>query len=147
MICYSASGGKYDSPYEQVEFDELLRRSDFLSIHAPLNAHTENLMTADVFEKMKRSAILINVARGPIVNEEDLYHALTEGKIAGAALDVLSKEPMDPENPLLKIQDSNKLIITPHIAWAARETRFRVVDEVVKNIHRFQAGDGTNRVY
>ena len=147
VICYSASGGKYDSPYEQVEFDELLRRSDFLSIHAPLNAHTENLMTADVFEKMKRSAILINVARGPIVNEEDLYHALTEGKIAGAALDVLSKEPMDPENPLLKIQDSNKLIITPHIAWAARETRFRVVDEVVKNIQRFQAGDGTNRVY
>ena len=147
VICYSASGGKYDSPYEQVEFDELLRRSDFLSIHAPLNAHTENLMTADVFEKMKRSAVLINVARGPIVNEEDLYHALTEGKIAGAALDVLSKEPMDPENPLLKIQDSNKLIITPHIAWAARETRFRVVDEVVKNIQRFQAGDGTNRVY
>ena len=96
---------------------------------------------------MKNSAILINVARGPIVNEQDLYEALTEGKIAGAALDVLKKEPMDPDNPLLKIQDSNKLIITPHIAWAAKETRFRVVDEVVKNIERFSKGDDTNRVY
>ena len=65
----------------------------------------------------------------------------------GAGLDVLCKEPMDPENPLLKIQDSNKLIITPHIAWAAKETRFRVVDEVVKNIQRFQRDDRTNRVY
>lgn len=147
VICYSASGGRYDSPYEQVEFDELLRRSDFLSIHAPLNAYTENLMTMDAFEKMKESAILINVARGPIVNETDLYHALTQGKIAGAALDVLSKEPMDLSNPLLKIQDSNKLLITPHIGWAAKETRFRVVDEVVKNIERFQRGDTTNRVY
>lgn len=147
VICYSASGGKYDSPYEQVEFEELLKRSDFLSIHAPLNEYTENLMTSEVFDKMKKSAILINVARGPIVNEQDLYEALTEGKIAGAALDVLKKEPMDPDNPLLKIQDSNKLIITPHIAWAAKETRFRVVDEVVKNIERFQNGDTTNRVY
>ena len=67
--------------------------------------------------------------------------------IAGAGLDVLCKEPMNPENPLLKIQDSNKLIITPHIAWAAKETRFRVVDEVVKNIQRFQRDDRTNRVY
>ena len=67
--------------------------------------------------------------------------------IAGAGLDVLCKEPMNPENPLLKIQDSNKLIITPHIAWAAKETRLRVVDEVVKNIQRFQRDDRTNRVY
>lgn len=147
VVCYSASGGKYDSPYEQVGFDELLKRSDFLSIHAPLNEYTENLMTAEVFDKMKPSAILVNVARGPIVNEQDLYDALIEGKIAGAALDVLKKEPMDPDNPLLKIKDSNKLIITPHIAWAAKETRFRVVDEVVKNIERFYKGDSTNRVY
>ena len=99
------------------------------------------------FRKMKKSAIFLNLARGAIVNEPDLYTALTEGSIAGAGLDVLCKEPMDPENPLLKIQDSNKLIITPHIAWAAKETRFRVVDEVVKNIQRFQRDDRTNRVY
>ena len=101
-------------------------------------------MTLEKFRKMKKSAIFLNLARGAIVNELDLYTALTEGSIAGA---VLCKEPMDPENPLLKIQDSNKLIITPHIAWAAKETRFRVVDEVVKNIQRFQRDDRTNRVY
>lgn len=147
VICYSASGHKYESPYEQVEFGELLERSDFLSVHAPLNIHTENLMTLEAFCKMKKSAIFINVARGAIVNEQDLYTALTEGEIAGAALDVLVQEPMNPENPLLKIQDSNRLIITPHIAWAAKETRFRVVDEVVKNIERFMNGETKNRVY
>ncbi len=147
VICYSASGHKYESPYEQVEFGELLERSDFLSVHAPLNIHTENLMTLEAFRKMKKSAIFINVARGAIVNEQDLYTALTEGEIAGAALDVLVQEPMNPENPLLKIQDSNRLIITPHIAWAAKETRFRVVDEVAKNIERFMNGETKNRVY
>ena len=86
------------------------------------------------------------MARGAIVNEADLYTALSEDIIAGAALDVVCKEPMDPENPLLKIQDSNKLIITPHIAWAAKETRFRVVDEVAKNIEGFFKGETKNRV-
>ena len=147
IICYSASGKKYNTEYEQVSLDELLSRSDILSVHAPLNGYTENLMTLGKFRKMKKTAIFLNVARGAIVNEPDLYTALTEGSIAGAGLDVLCKEPMDPENPLLKIQDSNKLIITPHIAWAAKETRFRVVDEVVKNIQRFQRDDRTNRVY
>lgn len=147
VICYSASGNKYESPYEQVEFDELLERSDILSVHAPLNAHTEKLMTLEAFRKMKKSAVFINVARGAIVDEQDLYTALTEGEITGAALDVLAQEPMDPENPLLKIQDSGRLIITPHIAWAAKETRFRVVDEVVKNIDGFLSGETRNRVY
>ena len=147
VICYSASGNKYESPYEQVEFDELLERSDILSVHAPLNAHTEKLMTLEAFRKMKKSAVFINVARGAIVDEQDLYTALTEGEITGAALDVLAQEPMDPENPLLKIQDSSRLIITPHIAWAAKETRFRVVDEVVKNIDGFLSGETRKRVY
>mgnify|MGYP000049422131 CR=1 FL=1 len=91
-----------------------------------------------------------------VVHEDGRDYVPTDGwtvfahqfsSIAGAGLDVLCKEPMNPENPLLKIQDSNKLIITPHIAWAAKETRFRVVDEVVKNIQRFQRDDRTNRVY
>ena len=91
-----------------------------------------------------------------VVHEDSRDYVPTNGwtvfahqfsSIAGAGLDVLCKEPMDPENPLLKIQDSNKLIITPHIAWAAKETRFRVVDEVVKNIQRFQRDDRSNRVY
>lgn len=147
VICYSASGRRYDSSYEQVEFSELLSRSDFLSVHAPLNEHTQGLMNLEAFKQMKPTAVFINVARGAIVNEADLYTALTTGEIAAAALDVLVKEPMDPDSPLLKIQDSTRLLITPHIAWAAKETRFRVVDEVIKNIERFLRGDEKNRVY
>ncbi|MDY4693081.1 MAG: D-2-hydroxyacid dehydrogenase [Blautia sp.] len=147
VICYSASGNKYDSPYEQVDFDTLLERSDILSVHAPLNKYTKNLMDLDAFKKMKNSAIFINVARGAIVNEQDLYTALETQEIAGACLDVLTEEPMNPQNPLLRIQDSNRLVITPHIGWAAKETRFRVVDEVVRNIERFLKGDSVNRVY
>lgn len=146
VICYSASGGKYDCKYEQVDFDTLLAESDILSIHAPLNAHTENLMNLDAFRKMKKDAVLVNVARGPIVNQEDLYTALTEDMIGGAALDVLKVEPMTEDNPLGKIKDSRKLIITPHMAWAPVETRKRCLDEVVKNIEAFLKGEDRNRV-
>lgn len=125
----------------------MLERSDILSVHAPLNKYTKNLMDLDAFKKMKNSAIFINVARGAIVNEQDLYTALETQEIAGACLDVLTEEPMNPQNPLLRIQDSNRLVITPHIGWAAKETRFRVVDEVVRNIERFLKGDSVNRVY
>ena len=147
MICYSASGNHYDTEYEQVDFDTLLAESDVLSIHAPLNQYTENLMNLDAFKKMKDTAVLVNVARGPIVNQEDLYTALTENMIAGAALDVLKVEPMAEDNPLVKIQDSRKLIITPHMAWAPVETRFRCVNEVVENMKAFMRGEDRNRVY
>ena len=150
ILCYSASGSKYDFPgrqWEQTDFDTFLKESDIISIHAPLNSHTENLMNLDAFRKMKETAVLINVARGPIVNQEDLCTALTENMIAGAGLDVLKTEPMDPDDPILKIQDSRKLLITPHMAWAPVETRFRCRDEVVKNIQAFLAGKDRNRVY
>ena len=104
-------------------------------------------MNLDAFRKMKETAVLINVARGPIVNQEDLCTALAENMIAGAGLDVLKTEPMDPDDPILKIQDSRKLLITPHMAWAPVETRFRCRDEVVKNIQAFLAGKDRNRVY
>lgn len=150
ILCYSASGKKYDfqgKNWKQVDFDTLLKETDILSVHAPLNAYTENLMNLDAFRKMKKTSVLINVARGPIVNETDLYTALMEEEIAGAALDVLKEEPMNPDNPLLKIQDSKKLLITPHMAWAPVETRFRCRDEVVKNIEAFLTGRDRNRVY
>lgn len=134
VIYYSTSGKNTEQPYPCVEFEELLARSDILSIHAPLTPETEGLFDSVAFDKMKKTAILVNVARGPIIDEEALAAALEEGKIAGAALDVLSKEPMTPDNPLLRIQDSRKLIITPHIAWAAAETRMRLMDGVYKNI-------------
>lgn len=134
VIYYSTSGKNSDQPYEQVSFDELLAKSDILSIHAPLTPQTEKLFDKEAFSKMKNTAILINVARGPIVEEEALAWALEEGEIAGAALDVLVKEPMDEKNPLRRIMDSRKLIITPHIGWAPAETRVRLLDGVYKNI-------------
>lgn len=147
VICYSASGAVYDCGYEQVSFDRLLRESDILSIHAPLSFYTENLMNLDAFRRMKKKAVLINVARGPIVNQEDLYTALTDNLIGGAALDVLKVEPLEPDNPLGKIKDSKKLIITPHMGWAPVETRTRCLEEVVKNIEAFLRGEDRNRVY
>lgn len=149
IICYSASGAKYDfreKGYEQVDFDILLRQSDILSIHAPLNRYTENLMNLNAFRRMKKDAVLINVARGPIVNQEDLYTALTEHLIAAAGLDVLKTEPLAEDNPLGKIKDSRRLMITPHMAWAPVETRTRCLEEVEKNIEAFLKGVDRNRV-
>ncbi|MDO4308525.1 MAG: NAD(P)-dependent oxidoreductase [Eubacteriales bacterium] len=150
IICYSASGSKYDfqeKGWGQVDFDTLLKESDILSIHAPLNCYTENLMNLDAFRRMKKEAVLINVARGPIVNQEDLYTALTENLIAAAGLDVLKVEPLTEDNPLGRIKDSRKLLITPHMGWAPVETRTRCLEEVVKNIEAFLRGEDRNRVY
>lgn len=146
VICYSASGKQYDFPYEQVDFDTLLTGSDIISVHAPLNEFTKGLMNYEAFSKMKESAYFINVGRGPIVAEEDLARALEEGQIRAAGLDVLCTEPMPLENPLLKIQDSSKLIITPHVAWATSEARQRCVDVVAENIRAFLNGQEQNVV-
>ncbi|MDF2472286.1 MAG: D-isomer specific 2-hydroxyacid dehydrogenase NAD-binding [Anaerocolumna sp.] len=146
VIYYSASGKNSNQNYEQVDFDTLLGTSDIISIHAPLNPLTENLINAAALKRMKNSAVLINLGRGPIINEADLAVALESGEIAGAGLDVLSVEPMLPENPLLRIQDSTKLIITPHIGWATVEARTRCVNEVYLNIKSWLNGEERNVV-
>lgn len=146
VICYSASGRTYDMPYEQVDFDTLLEKSDILSVHAPLNEYTKGLMNYDAFCKMKSSAYFINVGRGPIVVEEDLARALEEDQIRAAGLDVLCVEPMPIDNPLLKFKDSSKIIITPHVAWATSEARQRCVDVVTENIKAFLCGEEKNVV-
>lgn len=146
VICYSASGRIYDMPYEQVDFDTLLAKSDILSVHAPLNEYTKGLMNYDAFCRMKESAYFINVGRGPIVVEEDLARALEEDQIRGAGLDVLCVEPMPIDNPLLKFKDSSKIIITPHVAWATSEARQRCVDVVTENIKAFLRGEEQNIV-
>lgn len=146
VIFYSASGKSTCTEYERVDFDTLLKESDILSLHCPLSDRTRNLINKDAFAKMKETAILVNVARGPVVNTQDLYDALTEGKIAGAGLDVLEKEPMEASNPLGQIKDSTKLIITPHMSWASTESRIRLVEEVAKNIEAFLAGEDRNIV-
>lgn len=144
VIYYSTSGRNHDPDYERVGFDELLARSDIVSIHAPLNDNTRALMNMDAFVKMKSSAILLNAGRGPIVSEKDLTDALNNGVIAAAGLDVLEEEPMRADNPLLAIKDSTKLLITPHIAWATCEARTRLLDEVYKNITGFYNGERRN---
>ena len=95
---------------------------------------------------MKKTAILINVARGPVVNNTDLYEALVNGEIQAAGLDVIEKEPLELSNPLSKLKDSNQLLITPHLAWASVEARTRCVEEVYENIAAFQRGEDRNVV-
>lgn len=146
VIFYSASGKSTCTEYERVELDELLKESDILSLHCPLSDRTRNLINKEAFDKMKKTAILINVARGPVVNTQDLYEALTQEKIMAAGLDVLEKEPMESSNPLSQIKDSTKLIITPHMSWASIESRTRLVGEVVKNIEAFLDGKDRNVV-
>ncbi len=146
VIFYSASGDSTCTDYERVDFDTLLEQSDVLSLHCPLSDRTRNLIDLAAMRKMKKSAVLINVARGPVVNSGDLYTALTEGEIAAAGLDVLEKEPITAENPLSKFTDSRRLIITPHMAWASLEARERCVDGVYRNIKNFIAGTPSNVV-
>ncbi len=146
VIFYSASGKNTCTDYKRVEFDTLLQESDILSLHCPLSDRTRGLINKDALSKMKETAILVNVARGPVVDTQALYDALVTDQIAGAGLDVLEQEPMAKDNPLARIKDSSKLIITPHMAWASLESRTRLVDEVVKNIEAFLAGENRNVV-
>ena len=146
VIFYSASGKSTCTDYERVEFDTLLQESDILSLHCPLSDRTRGLIDKDALLKMKETAILVNVARGPVVDTQALYDALIANQIAGAGLDVLEREPMTKDNPLAQIKDSTKLIITPHMAWASVESRTHMVQEVVKNIEAFLAGEDRNVV-
>ena len=137
VIYYSTSGRNSQPGYERVDFDELLEQSDIVSIHAPLDENTLGLMNKEAFAKMKNSAILLNVGRGPIINEADLAEALNNKTIAAAGLDVLSVEPMQEDNPLRGIKDSELLLITPHIAWAGVEARNRLMGIILGQIKEF----------
>ena len=146
VVYYSVTGKNSNQEYKRVEFDELLETCDFISVHCPLSDLTKNLIDYSAMKKMKKTAILLNVARGPVVNNADLYRALMEGEIYAAGLDVLEKEPITDENPLSKIKDSEKLIITPHMAWASTESRTRLAIEVYENIKAFLNGEKRNIV-
>lgn len=137
VIYYSTSGKNQNNDYQRVDFEELLSKSDIVSVHAPLDENTRNLFDKSAFAQMKESAIFINVGRGPIVVEQDLVDALNEGQLAAAGLDVLSVEPMTEQNPLRSIKDSNRLIITPHIAWASVEARTRLMKTISGQIKEF----------
>ena len=127
VVYFSTTGRNHSDIYKEVDFDTLLSTSDIITIHAPLDENTLHLIDKTALEKMKNTAILVNVGRGPIIVEKDLADALECGQIAAAGLDVLDVEPMSSDNPLVRIKDSTKLIITPHIAWAAVEARQRLM--------------------
>lgn len=146
VIFHSVTGKSTVTEYEQVDKDTLLRESDFLSLHCPLSDLTRDFIDKEALQKMKKTAVLVNVARGPVVNNADLYDALMNGEIMAAGLDVLEKEPLQLSNPLSKIKDSNRLIITPHLAWASVEARFRCVNEAYLNAKAFLNGEPRNIV-
>ena len=137
IIYTSPSGNAPQDGYHQTDLDTLLRTSDIISVHAPLNEYTENLIDADAFSKMKQSCIFLNLGRGAIVVEEDLVVALNTGEIRAAGLDVLCKEPMSPDTPLRQIKDSRRLFITPHIAWASVEARTNLMNIIYGQIKDF----------
>jgi glycerate dehydrogenase len=126
-----------------VELSELLRDSDFISLHCPLTDNTKNLINVKNIELMKPTAYLINTSRGPTIHEQDLADALNSGKIAGAGLDVLSSEPPKVDNPLLTAKNC---VITPHIAWATFEARQRLMAITEDNLRSFMTGDVKNVV-
>ncbi len=146
VIYYSTSGKNISSDYARCDYEELLNKSDIISVHCPLNKDTLGLIDSHSFDMMKPSAILLNLARGPIIDEDALYSAITNEKIAGAGLDVLCTEPIPKSSNLLKIKDSTRLLITPHMAWGTREARARCLDEVYYNIKAFINGKERNIV-
>lgn len=146
VIYYSTSGVERKERYKRVSLDELLKTSDVVSIHAPLNEKTKGLIKYPQLRLMKRTAVLLNLGRGGIVDENDLAKALDEELIAGAGLDVLEKEPINEDNPLLKIKNKEKLFITPHIAWTSIEARQKLIDEIVENIKAFLEGKERNNI-
>ena len=136
VIYYSTSGTGHCKDYPCVSLEELLKRSDVISIHAPYNERTAGLIGYEQLKQMKRTAILVNTGRGGIAVEADLARALDEGLIAGAALDVYVKEPLPADNPLMHLVHPERLLFSPHIAWYSSEARARLAHEMAENIKR-----------
>ncbi|KLE00365.1 D-2-hydroxyacid dehydrogenase [Aliarcobacter butzleri] len=139
VVYYSTSGKNSNSEYKSISLEELLKTSDIISIHAPLNENTKNLLTYENMKNMKDGAILLNLGRGGIINESDLAKLIDEKEIY-CGIDVVSKEPIEKSNPLLKVKNKNRLLLTPHIGWASIEARTRLVNMVAKNIEDFIDG-------
>ena len=135
---YSTSGVERDEVYNKLSINDLLNSSDVISIHCPLNDHTHNLIDTEELAMMKKSAILINVARGGIVNEAALAEALNNGNLRGAALDVFTTEPLR-ESPLYNLQDPYRLLASPHNAWSSMEAIDRLIACIAGNIQEYIA--------
>lgn len=134
-VVYCPTSGKaHSDKYKALPLEQLMASCDVISIHAPLNERTNNLITYDKLALMKPSAYIINMGRGGIINEADLVRALNENKIAGAGVDVYTKEPFPLDAPFLQLKDNSKILLTPHIGWASKEARICLVGKIAENI-------------
>jgi lactate dehydrogenase-like 2-hydroxyacid dehydrogenase len=140
VVFYSTTGRNNHISYKRFELDDLLKSSDVVSIHAPLNNTTRNLITYEKIKLMRPCAILLNLGRGGIINETDLAKALNDNLIGAAGIDVMENEPINHDNPLLKLYDKEKILITPHMAWASKESRELLVEKIARNIDLSQKG-------
>ncbi len=138
VVFYSTTGRNNHISYKRFELDDLLKSSDVVTIHAPLNSQTRDLITYEKMKLMRPCAILLNLGRGGIINEKDLARALNDNLIGAAGTDVMEQEPINPDNPLLKLFDKDKILITPHMAWASKESRELLVEKLARNIEVFQ---------
>lgn len=143
VLAYAPQLGELPDYVQAASLSELLSQSDVVSLHCPLAADNERLINSDTLTLMKRSAILINTSRGGLIDERALANALNSEQIAGAGLDVLTREPPHSDNPLLNAKNCH---ITPHIAWATRAARQRLMHEAVENVSAFLAGKPRNVV-
>lgn len=137
VIYYSTSGINHTTDYQEVTLQELLQKSDIISIHSPLNEQTKGLISLHQLQMMKQSAYIVNVGRGGIIKESDLAQALRENCIAGAAIDVMEKEPLPVDSPLLSETIQNKLLITPHIAWVSDKALKKLIELTYENVKSF----------
>jgi lactate dehydrogenase-like 2-hydroxyacid dehydrogenase len=138
VVFYSTTGKNNHISYKRFELDDLLKSSDVVSIHAPLNNRTRDLITYEKIKLMRPCAILLNLGRGGIIREKDLARALNDNLIAAAGIDVLEHEPIEKDNPMLKLYDRDKILITPHMAWASMESRELLVEKIARNIEIHQ---------
>lgn len=134
VVFYSTTGRNNHISYKRFELDDLLKSSDVVSIHAPLNKQTQNLISYDKMKLMRPCAIILNLGRGGIINEKDLARALNDNLIGAAGIDVMEQEPINADNPMLKLFDKEKILITPHMAWASKESRELLLEKIARNI-------------
>jgi glycerate dehydrogenase len=145
-VQYTSRSDKASDFSKPVDMETLLRTSDIISCHCPLTPETRHLLDSSAFNKMKPGTIVINTARGDIVDEQALASAITKKQIAGAAIDVLPQEPPAIDSPLMQLANQNNVILTPHIAWASQQAMQTLADQLIDNIEAFVAGSSKNSV-
>jgi glycerate dehydrogenase len=137
VVYYSTSGNNIVEPYHRLTLDELMNTCDIISIHAPLNERTKDLITLEKLKLMKPTAIIANMGRGGIINEQDLAKAVDEELLGGAVIDVFEQEPIPSGHPYLSVKNKSKFQFTPHLAWGSIEARKRLIQLTAKNIEDF----------